>query len=64
MKFLYDENLVKPSVNYMDSWILSFTQSLVKFVREEMAGKLQYQNIFFDKLLRKTINNNGYQTQS
>lgn len=38
IKFLYDEAVVKPSTNYMDSWILSFTQSLVKFVREEMAA--------------------------
>lgn len=24
--------------NFMDHWILSFTQSLIKFVTEEMAG--------------------------
>ena len=25
--------------NYMDRWILSFTQSLIKFVKQEMAGE-------------------------
>jgi len=25
--------------SYMDKWILSFTQSLIKFVRQEMQGK-------------------------
>lgn len=28
------------STNIMDKWILSFTQSLVKFVKQEMAGML------------------------
>lgn len=27
--------------NYMDRWILSFSQSLIKFVRAEMAGTFE-----------------------
>ena len=33
------------SSNIMDKWILSFTQSLVKFVKQEMAGALPYLGI-------------------
>lgn len=37
--FLYSENKsdFRPE-NYMDRWILSFTQSLIKFVKQEMQG--------------------------
>lgn len=36
---LYSLKRLAPE-NYMDKWILSFTQSLVKFVKAEMKGKL------------------------
>ena len=39
MPFLYSEtNVSLFPENYMDRWILSFTQSLIKFVKEEMQG--------------------------
>ena len=38
--FVYNENTVAVPENYMDRWILSFTQSLIKFVKEEMKGNL------------------------
>ena len=37
MTFSYDEHF-KPT-NMMDRWILSFTQSLVMFVKEEMKSE-------------------------
>ena len=37
-QFVYDEANMKVSDNYMDKWVLSFTQSLVKFVHKEMAA--------------------------
>ena len=40
--FTYDESAVIPSDNYMDKWILSFTQSLVKFITTEMAAYRLY----------------------
>ena len=40
--FLYDESAIVPSDNYMDKWILSFTQSLVKFITTEMAAYRLY----------------------
>ncbi|XP_074644579.1 isoleucine--tRNA ligase, cytoplasmic-like isoform X2 [Tubulanus polymorphus] len=40
--FTYDEDSVVISTNYMDHWILSFTQSLIKFVRQEMAAYRLY----------------------
>jgi len=40
--FQYDEASVVPSDNYMDKWILSFTQSLVAFVQGEMAAYKLY----------------------
>jgi len=43
-KFVYSEAMVDKTSNYMDRWILSFTQSLLKFVKEEMAGKVRVQS--------------------
>ena len=42
--FVYDEKSwqLTEDYNYMDRWILSFTQSLIKFVRQEMAGLCRY----------------------
>jgi len=40
--FSYSDKTVTPSDNYMDRWILSFVQSLVKFVKEEMAAYRLY----------------------
>ena len=40
VEFLYNENTVVVSDNYKDKWILSFTQSLIKFVKKEMEGRL------------------------
>ncbi|XP_053153865.1 isoleucine--tRNA ligase, cytoplasmic isoform X2 [Hemicordylus capensis] len=41
-EFLYNENTVKESNNIMDKWILSFTQSLIQFFKEEMAAYRLY----------------------
>ena len=39
IRFKYsDSKTDKPTINYMDRWIISFTQSLLKYVREEMGG--------------------------
>lgn len=38
MKFYFDKRQLVTSTNVMDRWILSFTQSLFKFVKEEMKG--------------------------
>ena len=38
-KFEFREATMTVSDNYMDRWILSFTQSLIKFVTKEMAGE-------------------------
>ena len=38
VEFLYNENVFALPDNYMDRWVLSFTQSLIKFVKAEMAG--------------------------
>ena len=38
-KFVFREMKMEVPDNYMDRWILSFTQSLVKFVTKEMAGE-------------------------
>ncbi|XP_076447900.1 isoleucine--tRNA ligase, cytoplasmic-like [Babylonia areolata] len=37
-KFVFNEAALQLSDNYMDRWILSFTQSLIKFVTKEMAA--------------------------
>lgn len=36
----YTEEKLGKTDNYMDKWILSFTQSLIKYVRTEMQGKI------------------------
>jgi len=41
-KFIYNENSAIRAENYMDKWIVSFTQSLVKFVRQEMQAYRLY----------------------
>ena len=38
-KFIFDRRQLVRSENIMDRWILSFTQSLFKFVKAEMKGK-------------------------
>lgn len=38
-RFQVKENMSKMSENIMDRWIMSFTQSLVLFVKKEMAGR-------------------------
>jgi isoleucyl-tRNA synthetase len=42
VKFLYNETKIKTFDNYMDRWVLSFTQSLIKFVKREMAAYRLY----------------------
>ena len=37
-QFVYSESSIEHVENYMDRWIVSFTQSLVMFVRQEMQG--------------------------
>ncbi|XP_066051139.1 isoleucine--tRNA ligase, cytoplasmic [Chamaea fasciata] len=41
-EFLYNENTVKESNNIMDKWIISFTQSLIQFLKAEMAAYRLY----------------------
>ena len=38
--FVFDPKAGATNTNVMDKWILASTQSLLKFVNEEMAGKL------------------------
>ena len=38
IKFAHDESSLLNLDNTLDRWILSFTQSLVQFVHQEMAG--------------------------
>lgn len=40
--FLYSETNIDLPENYMDRWILSFTQSLIKFVKQEMQAYRLY----------------------
>lgn len=42
MKFYFDKRQLVTSTNVMDRWILSFTQSLFKFVKEEMKAYRLY----------------------
>ncbi|XP_062520478.1 isoleucine--tRNA ligase, cytoplasmic-like [Corticium candelabrum] len=42
INFQYNEKAVGLSHNFMDKWILSFTQSLVKFVHDEMKAYRLY----------------------
>ncbi|XP_071488561.1 isoleucine--tRNA ligase, cytoplasmic-like [Diadema antillarum] len=42
VSFLHNEKTFKPSDNIMDRWILSFTQSLTKYVQKEMAAYRLY----------------------
>lgn len=57
IKFIYDKRQVVCSENVMDRWILSFTQSLFKFVKAEMKGtrgillrKFSFFNFFISSL--------------
>ena len=43
VEFVYNENTMVLPDNYMDRWVTSFTQSLIKFVKAEMTGK-KYNN--------------------
>lgn len=40
--FTYSDSKTDKPTNYMDRWILSFTQSLLKYVREEMGAYRLY----------------------
>ena len=40
--FVYDESTVAVADNYMDRWIVSFTQTLIKFVKQEMTAYRLY----------------------
>ena len=37
-RFVYSESSADQADNYMDRWIVSFTQSLAMYVRQEMQG--------------------------
>ena len=39
-QFVYNETSIEQADNYMDRWIISFTQSLITFVQQEMHGYL------------------------
>ena len=50
-KFFYDKRKLVLSSNVMDRWILSFTQSLFKYVKAEMEGLFRFFlffNVYFD----------------
>ncbi|XP_033114615.1 isoleucine--tRNA ligase, cytoplasmic-like [Anneissia japonica] len=60
---MFNEDEFIPSGNFMDKWILSFTQSLIKFVRQEMAAYRLYTVIpqlvkFVDKLTNWYVRSN------
>lgn len=42
IKFVYSDSKTDKPTNVMDRWILSFTQSLLKFVKEEMGAYRLY----------------------
>lgn len=42
MEFLFNESNAEQAENYMDRWIVSFTQSLIMFVRQEMQAYRLY----------------------
>lgn len=42
IKFLYDASKLKASESIMDRWIISFTQSLLLFIKQEMAAYRLY----------------------
>lgn len=42
VEFRHDDSVPLTPTNTMDRWILSFQQSLVKFVHQEMKGMLHY----------------------
>lgn len=46
--FKYQEGVVQKPSNYMDRWVISFTQSLIKFVHEEMKGLPQLHHFCND----------------
>ena len=46
-KFSYDASQLKASDNIMDRWIISFTQSLLLFIKQEMAGAFFFFFIYF-----------------
>jgi isoleucyl-tRNA synthetase len=63
VEFHYSEELEKLSQNFMDRWILSFTQSLVKFIHKEMAAYRLYTVIprlvkFIDMLTNWYVRSN------
>lgn len=47
VSLLYTPEKLGKTDNYMDKWILSFTQSLIKFVRQEMQGNYQQDKFVF-----------------
>ena len=48
---MFEEKKLQESNNYMDRWILSFTQSLLLFVKQEMDGKNIFVRCFAFTLL-------------
>jgi len=42
VNLIYSESSADLPENYMDRWILSFTQSLVRYVKVEMEGTVNY----------------------
>ena len=49
---MFEEKKLQESNNYMDRWILSFTQSLLLFVKQEMDGKKFFVRFYpFTELL-------------
>jgi len=64
IKFVYREEDLGKSNNIMDKWILSFVQSLVQFMKQEMKGKssqLHHNLIMFHCLITSF---NGYEKSS
>ena len=45
VQMLYNDECTDCAQNYMDRWIISFTQSLIKFVKQEMSGGCCLRNL-------------------
>eukprot|EP00794_Sanderia_malayensis_P007539 gene7540-8376_t len=61
--FVYEEKKLQESSNYMDRWILSFTQSLLLFVKQEMDAYRLYTVVprlvkFIDNLTNWYVRSN------
>lgn len=69
IEFVFEEKKLQESSNYMDRWILSFTQSLLKFVHQEMDAYRLYTVVprlvkFIDNLTNWYVRSNRKRLKS